>query len=756
MRRLALWGALVTVALMSSMGWPRMAHATHLCGSTGSTYGAFSFETYEAADWPWLYLRTMELAGANALFPDIPDFALPSLETGPRSAGSSRLISPYIPPVILKAIGWIESGLWQAAASVDYGQVGPALVSHDCGYGIMQVTTGMQNTTGIPALRQAMIGGHFAFNIAEGARLLASKWNLAPEIRPLVGERNPRIIEDWYYAIWSYNGFAYVNHPNNPAYDRLRPPYRCDGTQSRTSYPYQELVLGCISHPPQVNGKSLWTPTSVSLPDYSSAAFSQEAWRACVVDGNCAAMDIPTPGRTQTPTPTPTVTPSSTPTPTPTFAPTPTATPRPTPTPSPTATPTPPINREALLGRPEMAASVTTVKLGPVTGLAKAPLTLENRGTGLLAWLATWDRPWLKVVRRQGNECTDEMRYQGVALGVDLGGKPSQLCVAVDATGLPQGTHYATITFQTLYATTKTLQVQVEVTVPQRASPPVTDGKPRWFYPFIPEAQKAFGMTGDIPVPADYDGDGRVDMAVFRPSEGLWIVNGGPVVRLGGAGDIPVPADYNGDGRVDMAVFRPSQGLWIMQDGTVVKFGIPGDIPVPADYNGDGRADIAVFRPFPSDWPDGMWFIPGVGNFKFGIRGDIPVPADYNGDGRADIAVFRPFPSDWPDGMWFIPGVGNFKFGIRGDIPVPADYNGDGRADIAVFRPFPSDWPDGMWFIWGSGAYKWGVQGDIPVPADYFGQGKVLMGVFRAEGQGPSVVSTYQSRKAVISVMQPR
>ena len=666
MRRLALWGALVTVALMSSMGWPRVAHATHLCGSTGSTYGAFSFETYEAADWPWLYLRTMELAGANALFPDIPDFALPSLETGPRLAGSSRLISPYIPPVILKAIGWIESGLWQAAASVDYGQVGPALVSHDCGYGIMQVTTGMQNTTGIPALRQAMIGGHFAFNIAEGARLLASKWNLAPEIRPLVGERNPRIIEDWYYAIWSYNGFAYVNHPNNPAYDRLRPPYRCDGTQSRTSYPYQELVLGCISHPPQVNGKSLWTPTSVSLPDYSSAAFSQEAWRACVVDGNCAAMDIPTPGRTQTPTPTPTITPSSTPTPTPTFAPTPTATPRPTPSPSPTATPTPPINREALLGRPEMAASVTTVKLGPVTGLAKAPLTLENRGTGLLAWLATWDRPWLKVVRRQGNECTDEMRYQGVALGVDLGGKPSQLCVAVDATGLPQGTHYATITFQTLYATTKTLQVQVEVTVPQRASPPVTDGKPRWFYPFIPEAQKAFGMTGDIPVPADYDGDGRVDMAVFRPSEGLWIVNGGPVVRLGAAGDIPVPADYNGDGRVDMAVFRPSQGLWIMQDGTVVKFGIPGDIPVPADYNGDGRADIAVFRPFPSDWPDGMWF------------------------------------------------------------------------------------------IWGSGAYKWGVQGDIPVPADYFGQGKVLIGVFRAEGQGPSVVSTYQSRKAVISVMQPR
>ncbi len=313
-----------------------------------------------------------------------------------------------------------------------------------------------------------------------------------------------------------------------------------------------------------------------------------------------------------------------------------------------------------------MVASATTVKVGPVTGLAKVPLTLENRGTGLLAWLATWDRPWLKVVRRQGNECTDEVRYQGVALGVDLGGKPSQLCVAVDTMGLPPGVHYATIAFQTLYAATKVLQVRVEVTVPQSPSPPVSDGKPRWFYPFIPEAQKAFGMPGDIPVPADYNGDGRVDMAVFRPSEGVWIVHGGPVVRLGAAGDIPVPADYNGDGRVDMAVFRPSQGIWIIGGGMVVKFGIPGDIPVPADYNGDGRADIAVFRPFPSDWPDGMWF------------------------------------------------------------------------------------------IWGGGVYKWGIQGDIPVPADYFGQGKVLIGVFRAEGNGPSVVGTYQSRKAVISVTQPQ
>ena len=55
----------------------------------------------------------------------------------------------------------------------------------------MQVTSGMQNLTGIPNLDQAMIGGHYAFNIARGARILAEKWNLAPEFRPDRGQPRP-------------------------------------------------------------------------------------------------------------------------------------------------------------------------------------------------------------------------------------------------------------------------------------------------------------------------------------------------------------------------------------------------------------------------------------------------------------------------------------------------------------------------------------------------------------------------------------
>ena len=74
-------------------------------------------------------------------------------------------------------------------------------------------------------------------------------------------------------------------------------------------------------------------------------------------------------------------------------------------------------------------------------------------------------------------------------------------------------------------------------------------------------------MAGDIPVPGDYDGDGKTDVAVFRPSTGTWFVrqssNGKWVgFNWGSAGDIPVVGDFDGDGRADYAVFRPSTGTW--------------------------------------------------------------------------------------------------------------------------------------------------------------------------------------------------
>jgi len=177
----------------------------------------------------------------------------------------------------------------------------------------------------------------------------------------------------------------------------------------------------------------------------------------------------------------------------------------------------------------------------------------------------------------------------------------------------------------------------------------------------------------------DYDGDGFSDLIevdqqgtyctwyfMINDQQGSWGTSGAGHSFGVSANDRPVTGDFNGDGKMDIAVVRDQDLVngntlykWYIDyapvDGIVDVegiFGLDTDIPVSGDFNGDGIDDIAVYRPVQNGI--GEWFIvtstgagPSFGTpfyvsgLMFGLVADTPVTGDFNGDGYDDIAIYR-------------------------------------------------------------------------------------------------------------------
>ncbi len=278
------------------------------------------------------------------------------------------------------------------------------------------------------------------------------------------------------------------------------------------------------------------------------------------------------------------------------------------------------------------------------------------------------------------------------------------------------------------------------------------------------------GMLRPRPV-MDFDGDGRSDLVVNRKdpeNRMVWYIlhvnNSSSAIQWGAFtgslsdpvlfSDFPVPADYDGDGKWDVAVWRINYNteiqtyfyIYYSETNTfqVIPWGLRGDEVAVQDYDGDGQADPAVFR-------EGTWFIlqsrDGLRIEQFGLGGDRVLFGDYDGDGKADLAIYRrTVPSETGDFWHHIQQssdntvrIEQFGMALR-DFVAPGDYDGDGKTDIAVWRG-RSEYGNGTWYWHRSsdGQYEqiqWGTVNtpDFPVQGDYDGDGKTDPAIWRKYG----------------------
>jgi hypothetical protein len=170
----------------------------------------------------------------------------------------------------------------------------------------------------------------------------------------------------------------------------------------------------------------------------------------------------------------------------------------------------------------------------------------------------------------------------------------------------------------------------------------------------------ALGEPGDVPVAADWEGDGRLEPGVYRPSVNRWFIDrklsGKPdlVFSLPGMrpDDVPVAGAWEGRG-AGPGYYRPAVYTWrffrlsgaAVEELPLVHFGIPGSIPLVGDWRGDGRVRPGFLNPKNGVAILAEGFDDSAARVGFTLSPGAPVVVNWTGKGVATVNTFR-------DGKW--------------------------------------------------------------------------------------------------------